>query len=82
MDVEDWLVDWFAEHASVERSQIDANRSADYFERGWIDSLQAITLISEVEGTFDVEFSNDEFQNQEFTTITGFAGIIKSKRDD
>ena len=71
-----WILAWFAKHAAV-KGTIDA--SENYFAKGWIDSLSFISFIADLEEKFDISFSNDEFQNREFSTIDGLAGIIEKR---
>jgi acyl carrier protein len=77
--VREWLVDWFCAHSSVGRDVVETNLESNYLERGWIDSMQFITLISAIEDEFSVEFSNDEFQDRTFATINGLSQIIAQK---
>ena len=51
----------------------------NYFEKGWIDSLKFIDLITQIEEEFSIRFSNDEFQDRKFSTIEGLAKIIERK---
>ena len=77
MDVKKWLMDWFEKNAVLEESGAENNIRANYFDRGWIDSFGFITLITEIEKTFGIRFSNDEFQNRSFSTMAGLAEIIQ-----
>lgn len=79
MEVREWLVDWFCAHSAAGRDDIETNLESNYLEKGWIDSMQFITLISSVEDEFGVEFSNDEFQDRAFATIAGLSHIIAQK---
>ncbi len=49
---------------------------ANYFEAKLIDSLQLIELIEWAEARFKVKFSEDDFQDRQFSTVAGLAGII------
>jgi len=71
-----WIVAWFQKHAAAQKNEIAKNTSENYFLKAWIDSLSFISFIADLEAKFDVSFSNEEFQDREFSTIDGLAGII------
>lgn len=77
-----WIVNWFVKNANVEREEILGNLNENYFQLGYIDSFEFITLISDIEDTFDVEFENDQFEDRSFSTIAGMASIIEGVRGD
>ena len=70
-----WLVDWFAHRAP----NITLEPEDNYFTAGAIDSLGVIELIEDVEQTFSVRFSQDDFQDQRFTNIRRLAEMLKEK---
>lgn len=77
-DAKQWIAKWFAAH-DIAKDEIEKNTAASYFEKGWIDSLSFISFIADLEDAFDVQFSNDEFQNRDFATIDGLANIVAKK---
>jgi len=78
---QDWLIEWFDQQTVVNNDTLQNNTDVDYLQEGWIDSMQFIGLISSIEDEFDIEFSNDEFQNRSFATISGLAQMIADKSD-
>lgn len=79
MNIKNWINDWFIQNTNIQKNEIEKNIQQDYFIKGWIDSLKFILLISDMEEHFQINFSNDEFQNREFSTIDGLAKIIEDK---
>ncbi len=75
-EIQTWLIDWFAENTSETRTDIAANISKNYFDLGWIDSIKFIQFLGDVEDDFDIEFSNDQFQDRDFATINGLTTIM------
>jgi acyl carrier protein len=75
----EWLIEWFDQQTAVSESVLRVNTDEDYLQEGWIDSMKFIGLISSVEDEFDIEFSNDEFQDRSFATIDGLAEMIATK---
>lgn len=73
--IESWLSDWFAHRTP----QITLAPTDNYFESGAIDSLGVIELIEEMELTFSVQFSQDDFQDQRFLSVGGLVEMITEK---
>jgi len=76
---QDWLIEWFDQQTVVNNDTLRNNTDVDYLQEGWIDSMQFIGLVSSIEDEFDIEFSNDEFQDGSFATISGLAQMIADK---
>jgi len=79
MDIKKWILTWFVRNTDFEIDEIEKNLNEDYLLKGWIDSLKFITFISDMESKFNIIFSNDEFQNNSFSTINGIVKIIEEK---
>lgn len=80
-DIRSWVIEWFAKNTGLRDGEIEGKTQENYFEKGWIDSFKFISLVSEIEETFSISFSNDEFQNMSFATIDGLVTAIKDKMD-
>lgn len=74
-EIESWLIAWFAEHTGYTASEIAMNAGKNYFEVGYIDSFDFITLIESLEERYSLSFVNDAFENRAFATISGLAQI-------
>jgi len=72
----EWLICWFRDNTNLERAEIDGKMRENYFEKGWIDSFKFMTLINDMENEFGITFSNDDFQDREFSNIEGLSRII------
>lgn len=81
-EAREWLVEWFDSETTVSESILREETDADYLKQGWIDSMQFIGMISSIEAEFEIEFSNDEFQDRSFATIDGLAELIVDKTSD
>jgi acyl carrier protein len=79
MDVKKWLIAWFEKNADISANEAEENASSSYFDKGWIDSFKFIMFVSDIEQEFAISFSNEEFQNRDFSTISGLAKIIEAK---
>ncbi|MBI5227916.1 hypothetical protein HY988_04985 [Candidatus Micrarchaeota archaeon] len=79
MDIRNWLIEWFLKNTSLTRNQIETKTSDNYFDKGWIDSFKFISLVSDIETIFNINFLNDDFQDRSFSSIEGLALIIKRR---
>tara|TARA_Y100000294_G_scaffold177656_1_gene204023 strand:+ start:257 stop:508 length:252 start_codon:yes stop_codon:yes gene_type:complete len=52
---------------------------SDYFESGYVDSLNFIKFIFEIEDKFNIEFTKKEINSAKFKKINGLSKIISNK---
>tara|TARA_X000001036_G_C20658984_1_gene798147 strand:+ start:1454 stop:1702 length:249 start_codon:yes stop_codon:yes gene_type:complete len=70
-----YLVEWF--QSKTKSNDLDCYDN--YMNLGYIDSLEIILLIEEIETKFKISFDQNDFQNRKFSTINGLAELISSK---
>ena len=75
MKIQDWLTTWFAERSDGSAPKPEDN----FFEAEVIDSFEIITLIEEIEETYLIQFTNEDFQDRRFSSIKGLSEIVKEK---
>ena len=78
-EIRSWLSAWFVKNTNISEGEVAECSSKSYFELGLIDSLKFISFIPDLEEHFNIQFSNDEFQDRSFSTINGLVDIIFSK---
>ena len=78
-EIRSWLSVWFVKNTNISEGEIEECSSKSYFELGLIDSLKFISFIPDLEEYFNIQFSNDEFQDRSFSTINGLVDIISTK---
>jgi len=76
MDIENWIIEWFVQNTAIQKNVILKNLEENYLEIGWIDSLKFISFITDIEEKFKVHFSNDSFQDIDFSTVKGLSKIV------
>ncbi len=78
--VQEWLTDWFAARAKISKnapaSAREAVRDTDYFEAGWLTSMEVVEFVTEIEERFGIQFSDRDLQDQRFVTIAGLTELI------
>lgn len=73
--VRGWLIDWF-EKRGTNIDKTGESLKSNYFELGLVDSLGLMELMTALEGTFHIRFSEDHFQDPRFSTIQGLSELI------
>jgi acyl carrier protein len=53
--------------------------SINYIEEGYMDSLELLQFIGEIEDEFSVTFTDAEMESNEFHTVGGIIALIESK---
>jgi acyl carrier protein len=48
----------------------------DYFEAGWLTSMEVVEFVTEIEQHFGMQFSDHDLQDARFITIAGLAELI------
>lgn len=78
--VEDWLTSWFVARSKIGRDAVeiaaDALRNTDYFDAGWLTSMEVVEFVTEIEQQFAMQFSDHDLQDLRFVTINGLAELI------
>ena len=78
--VEKWLIDWFATRGKIGkevlRSQRDTVLNTDYFDAGWLTSMEVVEFVTEIEQKFEMQFSDSDLQEHRFVTIAGLTELI------
>jgi acyl carrier protein len=78
--VEKWLMDWFVTRTKIGKdaseNQRDILRNTDYFEAGWLTSMEVVEFVTEIEQQFAMQFSDRDLQDPRFVTIAGLTDLI------
>lgn len=77
-NIKEWILEWFEENATVDRTVLETNMDENYLTAGYIDSFVFISLIADIEEEFEVEFDNDQFTERSFATLNGLIEILDS----
>ena len=70
-----YLIKWFQNKTNND----DLDHHGNYMNLGYIDSLEIILLIEEIESEFKISFDQNDFQNRKFSNINGLAELISKK---
>jgi acyl carrier protein len=81
--VQQWVTDWFVARGKIRKSALEngleALRQTDYFEAGWLTSMEVVEFVAEIEQEFDIQFSDSDLQDPRFVTISGITEMILAR---
>jgi acyl carrier protein len=78
-EVQTWLKDWFEKRAKIGRLNSQSLLDIDYFEAGWLTSMEVVEFITEIEQQFGMQFSDEDMQDPRFVTIAGLTDLILAR---
>ncbi len=73
--VQQWLTNWFLSRSKTGKPT-DVPLDLDYFEAGWLTSMEVVELVTAIEETFGTQFSERDLQDPRFVTIAGLTELI------
>lgn len=77
LKIRQWLAAWFAARSkSSKHAMVDGLCEINYFDEGWLSSMEVVEFVTEIEQNFDMQFSETDLQNPRFVTIGGLAELI------
>ncbi len=74
--VREWLTDWFVSRAKIGKQVRESLLNVDYFEAGWLTSMEVVEFVTDIEQRFGIQFSDRDLQDPRFVTIAGLAELI------
>jgi acyl carrier protein len=79
--VQGWLTDWFNARGKLKVGEAapEKLRSMDYFEAGWLTSMEVVEFVMDIEKRFEMQFSENDLQDARFVTIAGLAELILAR---
>jgi len=73
------LREWFVARGKIRKAALenqDALWRTDYFEAGWLTSMEVVEFVTEIEQEFGIQFSEGDLQDSRFVTIAGLTELI------
>jgi acyl carrier protein len=74
-EVRTWLQSWFVSRSKTGK-QSQPLLDVDYFQAGWLTSMEVVEFVTEIEDRFSIQFSDIDLQDPRFVTIAGLAELI------
>ena len=74
--VREWLTDWFVSRAKIGKQVRESLLNVDYFEAGWLTSMEVVEFVTDIEQRFGMQFSDRDLQDPRFVTIAGLTELI------
>jgi acyl carrier protein len=77
-EIVQWLIAWFGARSKgvTQIQNVDALCDIDFFEAGWLTSMETVELVTEIEQRFGMQFSDRDLQDPRFVTVHGLAELI------
>ncbi len=69
-------MEWFASRRKIGKPAGGPLESIDYFEAGWLTSMEVVEFVTEIEQEFGLQFTDRDLQDPRFTTISGLTQLI------
>jgi acyl carrier protein len=76
-----WLLEWFSQRGKIAAESAAGLPEINYFDAGMLTSLEIVEFVSEIEEKFGVQFSESDFQDPRFLTISGLSELILERRE-
>jgi acyl carrier protein len=77
--IEDWVTAWFVRRSKISQQEAAHVRHIDYFDAGWLTSMEVVELVTEIEQQFGIQFSDRDVQDQRFVTIGGMGELVTER---
>lgn len=78
--IRDFIINWFVDHGTLSREQIDGRMDENYLEAGMIDSFGFLGLIGACEESLGLTFQDEDFSDDAIFTINGMIGLMEKKK--
>jgi len=78
MDIQKTIFDYVVNTFSIE-VDADFNEDVNLFDYGYVDSMDAMTIISDLEKDFGIEITQRDLMLHPMNTISELAAVVKSK---
>jgi acyl carrier protein len=75
-NVQAWLKDWFVSRGKIGKQVSEPWLNTDYFDAGWLTSMEVVEFVTEIEQEFAMQFSDGDLQDTRFVTIDGLTELI------
>lgn len=74
-NIKTFIVNFFLTHGKFEGVKTEDMSKINFIDANTLDSIEFITLISEVEENFNVLFTEEDLQSKQFASIAGMTAI-------
>jgi acyl carrier protein len=77
--IEDWLAAWFVQRSKISQYEAVHVKHTDYFDAGWLTSMEVVEFVTEIEQKFGMQFSDRDLQDHRFVTIGGLGELVTER---
>jgi acyl carrier protein len=76
----EWLFQWFSDRRKSNERNREKLLNTNYLDAGFLTSLEVIEFVTEIEGRFSIHFSEADFQDPRFVTVSGLSDLILERQ--
>lgn len=80
MSIKKRVIEFFNSCGELPKTDIEIIKFS-YLDSGFIDSMKLVEMIVMFEDEFEIKFTHEELQSNEFRTIGGLINIINCHRE-
>lgn len=81
-NAEEWIIKWFVNNGKMSEKEVIANINKNYIDIGLVDSFGFLQLLSDIAEEFEMEFSDEDFSNEKFFTISGLSELLRGMNNE
>jgi acyl carrier protein len=71
-----WLIDWFVSKGRVKRQLLLDSLEKDYFEAGWLTSMEVVEFVTDLEQQFGIQLEESDLQDARFLRLSGVSELV------
>ncbi len=73
----EFVINWFVDKSAMTKDELEKDLNINYMEQGLIDSFAFLELIAACEKKFGFSFSDNDFSDERFFTISGLIETLE-----
>lgn len=77
-DIQNHIQTWLEQQFMADFNS-EAQKQADLFEAGVIDSFGQVELVGHLEKTYELHFTDEELMSPEMASLSGMAKLVQRK---
>ena len=81
MKFKEKIRDFIESNMAIIDDEVTLNDTDNIFEKGFVDSMFAMQLVSFIENEFDIQLSNEDLDLRNFSSVENIMRFLGKKKD-